>query len=346
MTMSKSCSHLGTLLTSLAFAAVSTVFSAPLIAQTQQDLPTTIPNLSGYDGETRRSMELACISDKMNGPVAYIACLNRQTASLHGSPGIPNLRGYDGETRRSMELACISDKMNGPVAYGACLNRQIASLQSSPGIPNLSGYDRETRQSMEIECISDQTNGPVAYGACLNRQIASLQGSPGIPNLSGYDGETRGSMKIACISDKMNGPVAYGACLNRQIASLQGSPGIPNPSGQDSQTRQPALPTSRSGGTNSDTSRSGGTAVHSVNATSRFTTESIMKVHQGMGSNKILEMFGAPKKVSQSVCGASVGKTWTCITWEYGEAPYDWAVFTFSGDAGSLILNNFNVHRK
>ena len=92
--------------------------------------------------------------------------------------------------------------------------------------------------------------------------------------------------------------------------------------------------------------KSGGTAVYSANGTSGFTTENIMKVHQGMGSNKILEMFGAPKKVSQSVCGASVGKTWTCITWEYGEAPYDWAVFTFSGDAGSLILNNFNVHRK
>ncbi|WP_180863072.1 surface-adhesin E family protein [Cupriavidus pauculus] len=105
--------------------------------RTQTNLSTSIPNLSGYDNETRRTMELACISERSNGPVAYGACLNRQIASLQASPGIPNLSGYDNETRRTMELACISSRSNGPVAYGACLNRQITSLQGSPGIPNL-----------------------------------------------------------------------------------------------------------------------------------------------------------------------------------------------------------------
>jgi hypothetical protein len=133
-----------TLLTSLTFGAVSAVFSAPLTAQ--------IPNLSGYDSQTRQSMELACISDKTNGPAPYAACLNRQIASLQSSPGIPNLSGYDSQTRQSMELACISDKTNGPAPYAACLNRQIASLQGSPSIPNLSGYDSQTRQSMELAC--------------------------------------------------------------------------------------------------------------------------------------------------------------------------------------------------
>ena len=71
-----------TLLTSLAFGAVLAVFSAPLTAQTTQDLPKTIPSLSGYDSETRRTIELACVSEKMHGPVAYGACLNRQIASL------------------------------------------------------------------------------------------------------------------------------------------------------------------------------------------------------------------------------------------------------------------------
>ena len=80
--------------------------------------------------------------------------------------------------------------------------------------------------------------------------------------------------------------------------------------------------------------------------TSQFTTENIMKVHQGMSSNKILEMFGAPKNVRQSVCGAAVGKPWNCTTWEYGEFPYDSASFTFAGDSGSLILNSFNVQKK
>ncbi|WP_233854640.1 surface-adhesin E family protein [Paraburkholderia sp. HD33-4] len=206
-------------------------------AQPKQDLPTSIPSLSGYDTETRLTMELACGSEKGSGPVAYGACLNRQIASLQSSPGIPSLSGYDNDTRLTMELACGSEKGNGPVAYGACLNRQIASLQSSPGIPSLSGYDNDTRLTMELACGSEKGNGPVAYGACLNRQIASLQSSPGIPSLSGYDTETRLTMELACGSEKGNGPVAYGACLNRQIASLRSSPGIPSLSGYDTETR-------------------------------------------------------------------------------------------------------------
>ena len=91
-------------------------------------------------------MELACISEKVNGPVAYGACLNRQIASLQSSPGIPSLGGYDRETRQSMELACISEKGNGPVAYGACLNRQIASLQDSHGTIS-SQSPRQTSES-------------------------------------------------------------------------------------------------------------------------------------------------------------------------------------------------------
>src|SRR5262245_37844611 len=118
-----------TLLTSLAFGAVLAACSAPLTAQPTQDLPKTIPDLSGYDSETRRTIELACISERGNGPVAYGACLNRQIASLQRSPGIPSLSGYDSETRRTIELACVTERVHGPVAYGACLNRQIASLQ-------------------------------------------------------------------------------------------------------------------------------------------------------------------------------------------------------------------------
>jgi hypothetical protein len=102
---------------------------SPLTAQTTRDLPKGIPNLSSYDSETRRTIELACVSEKLSGPVAYGACLNGQIASLKSSPGIPNLSGYDNETRRTIELACVSEKLSGPVAYGACLNGQIASLQ-------------------------------------------------------------------------------------------------------------------------------------------------------------------------------------------------------------------------
>ena len=43
-----------TLLTSLAIG----VLSAPLIAQTKEDLPTSIPSLSGYDVETRQRIPM------------------------------------------------------------------------------------------------------------------------------------------------------------------------------------------------------------------------------------------------------------------------------------------------
>lgn len=80
-----------------------------------------------------------------------------------------------------------------------------------------------------------------------------------------------------------------------------------------------------------------------------FTTENVMKIHQGMSSDEILKMFGNPKKVSQAVCGTQTGHPWNCTTWSYGggDYPYDSASFTFSGDTpDSLILNNFNIDKK
>lgn len=77
---------------------------------------------------------------------------------------------------------------------------------------------------------------------------------------------------------------------------------------------------------------------------SSFTTKNIMKVHQGMSSNEILALFGEPKSISSSVCGRAPDQ-WTCTTWEYGDSPYDNASFTYSGEHGSYILNNFDVDR-
>ena len=117
-----------TLLMSLAFGAASTVSCTPLTSQAQQDLPTTIPNLRGYDTETRQSMELACISEKGNGPVAYGACLNRQIASLQGSPGIPNLSGHDSQ------------------------NQQMATPKSSSGGTNSDRPKRGGTYILSIQC--------------------------------------------------------------------------------------------------------------------------------------------------------------------------------------------------
>lgn len=75
-----------------------------------------------------------------------------------------------------------------------------------------------------------------------------------------------------------------------------------------------------------------------------FTTENLMKVHQGMSSDEILAMFGKPKNVNVAVCGMPPNQ-WTCTTWEYGEFPYETASFTFNGNHDSLRLNNFEVDR-
>ena len=77
---------------------------------------------------------------------------------------------------------------------------------------------------------------------------------------------------------------------------------------------------------------------------SSFTTENVMKVHQGMSSDEILRLFGEPNSIRSAVCGREPNQ-WTCTTWEYGEFPYDHASFTFSGEPGHYILNNFDVKR-
>jgi len=55
---------------------------APVVVPNNYLPSPGIPNLSGYDSETRRTIELACVRERTKGPVAYGACLNRQIASL------------------------------------------------------------------------------------------------------------------------------------------------------------------------------------------------------------------------------------------------------------------------
>ena len=77
---------------------------------------------------------------------------------------------------------------------------------------------------------------------------------------------------------------------------------------------------------------------------SSFTTENILKVHQGMSSDEILTLFGEPKSVRSAICGM-LPNQWTCTTWKYGDSPYGNASFTFNGDHGSYRLNNFDIDR-
>jgi len=91
-----------------------------------------IPSLSGLDDATRQSIELACMTQKTQGPVAYGSCLNKQINALRSSPGIPTLSGLEDATRQSIELACMTQKTQGPVAYGECLRAQLRSIGIQP----------------------------------------------------------------------------------------------------------------------------------------------------------------------------------------------------------------------
>ena len=77
-----------------------------------------------------------------------------------------------------------------------------------------------------------------------------------------------------------------------------------------------------------------------------FTTENVMKLHQGISHRTVLDLFGPPRNVRQSVCGSATGKPWICTTWEYGNPPYANARFTFTLGENSMLLNDFNVERE
>ena len=95
-------------------------------------VPTGIPSLSGLDEATRQSIELACVTQNTQGPVAYGKCLNKQINALRSSPGIPSLSGLDDATRQSIELASVTQNTQGPVAYGKCLRAQLRSIGIQP----------------------------------------------------------------------------------------------------------------------------------------------------------------------------------------------------------------------
>jgi hypothetical protein len=77
----------------------------------------------------------------------------------------------------------------------------------------------------------------------------------------------------------------------------------------------------------------------------RFSTESKMKLKIHMSSDEIIKMFGKPEDISVSICGAKTGNTWTCTSWKYGDYSSGKASFTFYERDGKLYLNNYDVDR-
>ena len=174
--------------------------------------------------EERQSIEMVCLSDKVNnGPAAYQRCVDRQVATLGPNNRRPDLSGLSSEERQSIEMVCLSDKVNnGPAAYNRCIGRQVASLGSSNRRPDLSALSSEERQSIEMVCLSDKVNnGPAAYNKCLQSHLASLGGTSRRPNLSRLSTGQRQSVEMACLSEKVNsGPAAYNRCLTLQLSRL------------------------------------------------------------------------------------------------------------------------------
>ena len=76
-----------------------------------------------------------------------------------------------------------------------------------------------------------------------------------------------------------------------------------------------------------------------------FNSKNIMRVSQGMSSKEVLNFFGAPNKISQTVCASSSDNPWPCITWEYGNSSEDNASFTFNGSLKPMALNHYNIDR-
>lgn len=306
-----------------------------------------IPNLSQFESEARQSLELACISDKVNGPAAYAKCLNNQIAAYQHSSPIRNLGEFDRETRQSIELACISDKTNGPAAYSTCINRQVASMKNDPGIPSLLGLDRVTRQSIELACIGEKAAGPAAYGKCLRRQVASIVGSGTRDDGAGEAGIHSEAPAIVAIPSRSTPPKQEATATDSRVSEdIAGNETVTGEATVKSTTSNQAP---RVKPNSSQTSHSSPVSSHGVAQSARtpdkFSTENIMKVRQGLSSNRILELFGPPKNISQSMCGASVGKPWSCTTWEYGGFPGPRASFTFADVGGNLVLNNFDINR-
>src|SRR2546429_2130429 len=69
-----------------------------------------IPSLSGLDDATRQSIELACMMQKSQGPVAYGSCLNKQLNTLRSSPRITSLSDLDDTTRQSIKITRMKHK--------------------------------------------------------------------------------------------------------------------------------------------------------------------------------------------------------------------------------------------
>jgi hypothetical protein len=140
------------------------------------------PDLSGFDSETQQSIELACVTQFSNGPVAYRGCLNKQVDALRGSPGIPSLSGIDSDTRQSIELACVTQFSNGPVAYGDCLRTQLDSIGVQPRYATGSAPTRKPRGGTRGDATRVRASPPISSASNFTVPVAGADRSQATPH--------------------------------------------------------------------------------------------------------------------------------------------------------------------
>ena len=77
----------------------------------------------------------------------------------------------------------------------------------------------------------------------------------------------------------------------------------------------------------------------------KFTQQNIDRLHIGMSSSEVRDMFEAPDRVRVTTCGGSTSKPWTCEIWEYKTSNYRTNDFYFSMEGDNKRLNSWNVSR-
>ena len=135
-------------------------------------------SLAPLSTEDRRSLEMACIVAKSQGPASYHECLEQQLSEL-GTRKAPSLSGLSYDDRRSIEMVCIVAKSQGPASYHECLEQQLRELGNGKA-PSLNGLSYDDRRSIEMACMVAKSQGPASYHECLNQQLSELQ-SPSAP---------------------------------------------------------------------------------------------------------------------------------------------------------------------
>lgn len=130
-------------------------------------------DLSHLSYDDKSNIELACVLERSNGPVAYNVCVASQLQML-GNERAADLSGLSYDDKSNIKLACVLERSNGPTAYNKCVKAQLHSLGKSSSA-DLSKLTYDDKSNIELACVLERSNGPVAYNKCVGEQLSSLE---------------------------------------------------------------------------------------------------------------------------------------------------------------------------